>query len=90
MTSSNLLFAYDRLSEPYLRFYANLRYISPRDGLKRAGPYSAYRLNNINIGIVTENSTTNEAINLVKYLINGFDSYYTGLKNLFKANEINQ
>lgn len=87
--SYNVPFVSDRLREPYLRFYAKLRFLSPRDGLKRIGPFSAYKLNRINIGVVSESSIIGGAIKLVDFLINGFDSYYTGLRDIFKVDEIN-
>jgi len=82
-------FEYKRIQEPLLRFYARRTYANPRTGITNAGPYSAdnYRNNDINIGVLSEESIASYAENFIRYLKNGYN-YFRGFKPTFKVNDL--
>ncbi|MGC9107210.1 MAG: hypothetical protein ACP5IE_03345 [Infirmifilum sp.] len=91
MTSDALrFFRYERLQEPYLLFYMRNRYVSPRTGLSRAGPYDAesHRSEDIYVGLITVPATADDgARKFVQHLGKGHE-YYKGFKSVFKANSL--
>ncbi|MGC8988310.1 hypothetical protein [Infirmifilum sp.] len=90
MTSDALrFFKYERLQEPYLLFYMRRRYVSPRTGLVRAGPYDAenHRSDDIYVGLIVVPAIADAAKKFVQHLGKGH-GFYKGFKSVFKANSL--
>jgi len=88
MTVNTLtFFEYERLQEPYLLFHMRRRFVSPRTGLTKAGPYDAelHRSDDIYVGLIAESSIAHDAKKFVQHLEKGH-SYYRGFKSVFKVN----
>jgi len=82
-------FRYERLQEPYLLFYMRRRYVSPRTGLVKAGPYDAeyHRSDDIYVGLIAVPAIADDARKFVQHLEKGY-GYYRGFKSVFKANNL--
>jgi len=90
MTADTLaFFGYTRLPEPYLLFHMKRRFVSPRIGLTKAGPYDAelHGSDDIHIGLITEPNIAYNARKFVQYLEKGHN-YYRGFKWFFKVNSL--
>jgi len=87
--SEQAFFEYERIPEPPLRFYMRRRYVHPRIGLNRAGPYDAgaHREEDVYIGLVSSASITSHAKKLLEHLKEGY-SYYRGFSTTFKVNDM--
>ena len=81
-------FKYERLPEPLLRFHMRRKYVNPRTGLSRAGPYDAYKhkCDDVRVGLVTGTSISGLAEKFMQHLKNGH-GYYKGFCNVFKVND---
>ena len=82
-------FEYERLQEPYLKFYLRRKYVNPRTGLSRAGPYDAdlHKSDVIYIGLIAEANITPQAKKFVEHLKSGC-SYYKGFRTVFKVDSL--
>lgn len=81
-------FEYERLPEPYLLFNSRMKFISPRTGLTKVGPYDIYlhRNDEIHVGLITESDIISNAKNFIQSIKKGYD-YYKGFKSIFKVKE---
>ena len=87
--SEQTFFEYERIPEPPLRFYMRRKYVHPRIGLNRAGPYDAdaHREEDVYIGLVSNIGITSYAKKLLDHLKNGYN-HYRGFSATFKVNSV--